>query len=166
MVYVFQGHWAQGLLGFTSNGAIVSWLPLFAFAVLFGLSMDYTVLIVARIQEGVRRGLPARQAATDAVAATAGVVSSAAIVMIAVFSVFATLSALEFKEAGVGLALAILIDATLVRAVALPAAITLFADRSWGSRRHATAQVGERATQSQQPAADVESTTDAIPSAF
>jgi RND superfamily putative drug exporter len=131
LVLIFQHHWAQGVLGFTSNGAIVSWLPLFAFAVLFGLSMDYTVLVVARILEGVRRGLPARQAAAEGVAATAGVVSSAAIVMVAVFSVFATLSALEFKQTGVGLAAAILIDATLVRGIALPAVITLLADRSW-----------------------------------
>jgi RND superfamily putative drug exporter len=134
LVLIFQHSWAQGLLGFTSNGAVVSWLPLFAFAVLFGLSMDYTVLVVARILEGKRHGLPARRAAAEGVAATAGVVSSAALVMVAVFSVFATLSALEFKQTGVGLALAILIDATLVRGIALPAAITLVADRSWGRR--------------------------------
>jgi RND superfamily putative drug exporter len=135
LVLIFQHTWAQGLLGFTSNGAVVSWLPLFAFAVLFGLSMDYTVLVVARILEGSRRGLPARRAAAEGVAATAGVVSSAALVMFAVFSVFATLSALEFKQTGVGLALAILIDATIVRGIALPAAIALLADRSWGRRR-------------------------------
>jgi RND superfamily putative drug exporter len=129
MVAIFQHTWAQGLLGFTSDGAVVSWLPLFAFAVLFGLSMDYTVLVVSRILEGIHRGLGSREAVAEAVAATAGVVSSAAIVMVAVFSVFATLSALEYKQAGVGLATAILIDATLVRGVALPAAITLLADR-------------------------------------
>jgi uncharacterized membrane protein YdfJ with MMPL/SSD domain len=135
LVAIFQHTWAQGLLGFTSNGAVVSWLPLFAFAVLFGLSMDYTVLVVARILEGVRRGLPGRQAASEGVAATAGVVSSAAVVMVAVFSVFATLSALEYKQAGVGLAAAILIDATLVRGIALPAAITLITDRAGRSVR-------------------------------
>jgi uncharacterized membrane protein YdfJ with MMPL/SSD domain len=138
LVDVFQHQWAQGVLGFTSIGAVVSWLPLFAFVVLFGLSMDYTVLVVARIHEGIRGGLSVRQAAADGVSATAGTVTSAAVVMVAVFCVFATLSALEFKELGVGLAVAILIDATLVRAVALPAAITLLAGRSWGRLRRPT----------------------------
>jgi RND superfamily putative drug exporter len=135
MVLIFQHTWAQGVLGFASDGSVVTWLPLFAFAVLFGLSMDYTVLVVSRALEGTRKGLPVRRAVAEGVAATAGVVSSAAIVMVAVFSVFATLRALEFKELGIGLALAILIDATLVRAIALPAAITLVADRSRVRRR-------------------------------
>ena len=142
LVAVFQHHWAEGMLGFTSTGAVASWLPLFAFAVLFGLSMDYTVLVVSRVHEGMKRGLPAREAAVEGLAATAGVVTSAAVVMVAVFSVFATLGSLELKQMGVGLAAAILIDATLVRAVALPAAIALLGDRSWG--RHA-ARPGRRA---------------------
>lgn len=140
LVLIFEHSWAQGLLGFTSDGTVVTWLPLFAFAVLFGLSMDYTVLVVSRVLEGIRQGLPLRQAVAEGVASTAGVVSSAALVMVAVFSVFATLRALEFKELGVGLALAILIDATLVRGVALPAAITLVSDRSWARRRRPAAE--------------------------
>ena len=140
LVLIFEHSWAQGLLGFTSDGTVVTWLPLFAFAVLFGLSMDYTVLVVSRVLEGIGQGLPLRQAAAEGVSATAGAVSSAALVMVAVFSVFATLRALEFKELGVGLALAILIDATLVRGVALPAAITLVTDRSWARRRRPAAE--------------------------
>ena len=134
LVAVFQHHWAQGVLGFQSNGAIVSWLPLFAFVVLFGLSMDYTVLVLERVREARAAGLPARQAAAEGVAATAGAVTSAAIVMVFVFGVFATLGLLEFKQLGVGLAAAVLIDATIVRGVALPAALALLGDCGWRVR--------------------------------
>jgi uncharacterized membrane protein YdfJ with MMPL/SSD domain len=129
LVAVFQHHWAESLLGFTSNGAIVSWLPLFAFVVLFGLSMDYTVFVLERVRESRRAGLPAGEAAAEGVAATAGTVTSAAIVMVFVFAIFATLGLLEFKQLGVGLAAAVLIDATIVRGLALPAVIALLGDR-------------------------------------
>ncbi len=138
LVAVFQHHWAQSLLGFTSNGAIVSWLPLFALVVLFGLSMDYTVLVLERVQEARRAGLSAREAAAEGVTATGGAVTSAALVMVFVFAVFATLGLLEFKQLGVGLAAAVLIDATIVRGVALPAAIALLGDRGWHVRRAAS----------------------------
>jgi uncharacterized membrane protein YdfJ with MMPL/SSD domain len=134
LVAVFQHHWAEGLLGFTSNGRIVTWLPLFAFVVLFGLSMDYTVFVLERVREARRAGLPARQAAAEGVAATAGTVTSAAIVMVFVFAIFATLGLLEFKQLGVGLAAAVLIDATIVRGVALPAAVALLGGRGWRVR--------------------------------
>jgi uncharacterized membrane protein YdfJ with MMPL/SSD domain len=130
LVEVFQHGFGERLLGFTSDGAIVEWLPLFAFVVLFGLSMDYTVLILERVREERDRGADARTAAVKALGATAGTVTSAAAVMIAVFSIFATLGLLEFKQLGFGLAVAILLDATIVRAVALPAAITLLGRRS------------------------------------
>jgi uncharacterized membrane protein YdfJ with MMPL/SSD domain len=133
VVAVFQHHWAQSLLGFTSNGAIVMWPPLFAFVLLFGLSMDYTVLVLERVREARRNGADARTAASEALTSTGGTVTSAALVMIGVFSVFATLRLLEFKQLGVGLAAAIALDATIVRAVALPAAITLLGE--WGVRR-------------------------------
>jgi uncharacterized membrane protein YdfJ with MMPL/SSD domain len=136
VVAIFQHHWAQSLLGFTSNGAIVMWLPLFAFVVLFGLSMDYTVLILERVREARRAGADARAAASQALTSTGGTVTSAALVMIGVFAVFATLRLLEFKQLGVGLAAAIAIDATIVRAVALPAAVTLLGER--GVRRART----------------------------
>jgi RND superfamily putative drug exporter len=129
LVAVFQHAWAQRLLGFTSDGAIVDWLPLFAFVILFGLSMDYTVLILERGAEARRAGADARTAAAQALAATGSTVTSAAVVMVAVFSVFATLPLLEFKQLGVGLAAAVALDATLVRGIALPAALTILGDR-------------------------------------
>jgi uncharacterized membrane protein YdfJ with MMPL/SSD domain len=129
LVAVFQHGIGQSLLGFTSDGAIVEWLPLFAFVLLFGLSMDYTVLILERVREARRAGADARTAAVDALGATAGTVTSAAAVMIGVFSIFATLHLLEFKQLGFGLAVAILLDATIVRAVALPAVVTLLGGR-------------------------------------
>jgi uncharacterized membrane protein YdfJ with MMPL/SSD domain len=131
IVWVFQHGHLEGLLGFHSNGAITSWLPLFLFVVLFGLSMDYHVFILTRIREAYDRGMPTDQAIAHGIKTTAGVVTSAAAVMVAVFAVFATLSFLDFKEMGVGLAVAILIDATLVRAVLLPATMMLLGERNW-----------------------------------
>jgi uncharacterized membrane protein YdfJ with MMPL/SSD domain len=131
LVLVFQHHWAEGLLGFKSNGAIISWLPLFLFVVLFGLSMDYHVFILSRVRELVDSGESTDDAVRHGIAATAGVVTSAALVMIAVFSLFGTLSALELKETGVGLATAVLIDATIVRAVLLPASMKLLGEWNW-----------------------------------
>jgi RND superfamily putative drug exporter len=133
LVEVFQHGIGSKLLGFTSDGAIVEWLPLFAFVLLFGLSMDYTVLILERVREERRRGADARTASVRASGATAGTVTSAAAVMIAVFAIFATLHLLEFKQLGFGLAVAILLDATIVRAVALPAAVTVLG--RWTARR-------------------------------
>ena len=136
LVAVFQHHWAQSLLGFQSDGQVVDWLPLFAFVVLFGLSMDYTVLVLERAREArpAGREREARPRAT-ALGSTGGTVTSAALVMIAVFSVFATLPLLEFKQLGVGLAAAIALDATIVRGLALPAALTLLGDRGLAPAR-------------------------------
>jgi RND superfamily putative drug exporter len=106
----------------------VEWLPLFAFVVLFGLSMDYTVLMLERVREARREGAGAREAASEALASTGATVTSAALVMVAVFAVFATLPLLEFKQLGVGLAAAIALDATVVRGLALPAMLTLLGD--------------------------------------
>ena len=123
LVLVFQNTWAEGVLDFTSNGAIITWLPLFLFVVLFGLSMDYHVFVVSRIREAVTGpGMSTREAIAQGITKSAGVVTSAAFVMVGVFAIFATLSPLDFKQMGVGLAAAILIDATIVRAVLLPAA--------------------------------------------
>jgi RND superfamily putative drug exporter len=130
LVEVFQHGVGEKLLGFTSDGAVVEWLPLFAFVLLFGLSMDYTVLILERVREERTRGADARTASVRALGATAGTVTSAAAVMIAVFSIFTTLHLLEFKQLGFGLAVAILLDATIVRAVALPAVLTLLGRRT------------------------------------
>jgi uncharacterized membrane protein YdfJ with MMPL/SSD domain len=131
LVAVFQHDWAEGLLDFTSTGTIANWLPLFAFVILFGLSMDYTILVLERIREARRAGRSARAAAAEGVAATAGTVTSAAIIMVAVFSIFATMQFTDNKQLGIGLAVAILLDATIVRGIALPAAVTLIGERGW-----------------------------------
>jgi len=131
LVLVFQHHWAEPLLGFRSNGTIISWLPLFLFVLLFGLSMDYHVFILSRVREGVDAGMPSDDAVRYGITATAGVVTSAALVMFAVFSIFGSLSSLDIKQAGVGLAAAVLIDATIVRAVLLPASMKLLGEWNW-----------------------------------
>jgi RND superfamily putative drug exporter len=131
LVLVFQKGWGESLLGFKSTGAITAWLPMFLFVILFGLSMDYHVFILSRIREAFDRGATTEDAVGEGIKATAGVVTSAAAVMVAVFAVFATLGALDFKQMGVGLAVAILIDATLVRAVLLPATMKLLGDWNW-----------------------------------
>jgi RND superfamily putative drug exporter len=105
---------------------------MFVLVVLIGLSMDYQVFVLSRIREHVRSGLPARLAVARGIEDTAGVVTSAAAVMVSVFAIFATLSMLEMKMMGVGLSAAILLDATLVRLVLLPAALILLGDRAWG----------------------------------
>jgi len=131
LVLVFQHHWAQGVLDFRSDGAIISWLPLFLFVVLFGLSMDYHVFILSRVREGVDSGMRTEDALRYGISRTAGVVSAAALVMVGVFSLFGTASALDLKEAGVGLAVAVLLDATVVRGVLLPATMKLLGERNW-----------------------------------
>src|SRR5207248_9489235 len=131
LVWIFQDGHLQSLLGFHSNGAIVPWMPLFLFVVLFGLSMDYQVFILTRIREAFDRGRPTEEAVTHGIKSTAGVVTSAAVVMISVFAIFATLSLLIFKQLGVGLAVAVLIDATLIRGVLLPATMKLLGDWNW-----------------------------------
>jgi len=130
-VLVFQHGVGKGILGFESTAGIDSFLPIFMFVILFGLSMDYHVFILSRVREAHDRGLSTADAVTHGIKTTAGVVTSAAIVMVCVFSVFATLSMLIFKQFGVGLAAAILIDATIVRAVLLPATMKLLGDWNW-----------------------------------
>ena len=114
---------------------MIDWIPLFVLVVLVGLSMDYHVFVLSRVREHVRRGLPARLAVERGIADTAGVVTSAAAVMVSVFAIFATLSMLEMKMMGVGLSAAILIDATLIRLVMLPAILVLLGDRAWWPAR-------------------------------
>jgi RND superfamily putative drug exporter len=128
---VFQDGHGESILGFSSTGAIEPWLPLFLFVILFGLSMDYHVFILSRVREKFDRGMSTEDAVSDGIRSTASVVTSAAIVMVAVFGVFATLSSVVFKQLGVGLAVAILIDATLVRAILLPATMKLLGDKNW-----------------------------------
>ena len=131
LVLVFQHGWFKSLLGFEYTGPIVAWLPLFLFVVLFGLSMDYHVFILTRVREAVDRGMSTPDAVRSATKSTAGVVTSAALVMVGVFAAFATLSLMDFKQMGVGLAVAVFLDATLIRGVLLPASMALLGDANW-----------------------------------
>ncbi len=131
VVWIFQEGHLESLLGFESTGAVVSWLPLFLFVLLFGLSMDYHVFILSRVREAYDRGASTTDAVSQGIKSTASVVTAAAAVMIAVFAIFATLSAVVFKQFGVGLAVAVLIDATIIRGVLLPATMTLLGDWNW-----------------------------------
>ena len=131
VVAVFQFGWGTNVLGFTSNHSVAPWLPLFMFVILFGLSMDYHVFILSRIREAHDRGMSTEDAIAHGIKTTAGTVTSAAIVMVGVFAIFATLPILDMKEMGVGLATAVLIDATIVRGVLLPASMKLLGEWNW-----------------------------------
>jgi len=131
VVAVFQWGWGQHALGFTSYGGVAPWLPLFMFVLLFGLSMDYHVFILSRIREARDRGMSTEDAVAHGIKTTAGTVTSAALVMVGAFLVFATLPIVDMKEMGVGLAAAVLIDATIVRAILLPAAMKLLGEWNW-----------------------------------
>ena len=131
LVLVFQHGWFKSVLGFSQTGPITAWLPLFLFVVLFGLSMDYHVFILSRVREAVDRGMRTDDAVPYAIKSTAGVVTSAAVVMVAVFAIFGSLSFMVFKQLGVGLAFAVLLDATLIRGVLLPASMKLLGERNW-----------------------------------
>jgi uncharacterized membrane protein YdfJ with MMPL/SSD domain len=154
LVLVFQKGNLESLLGFTSNGGVTNWLPLFLFVVLFGLSMDYHVFILSRVRELYERGMSTDEAVRRGISTTAGTITSAALVMVGVFAVFITLSFIDFKELGLGLAVAVLIDATIIRGVLLPAAMKVLGDWNWylptwlewlprvGSERDAAPPVG------------------------
>jgi uncharacterized membrane protein YdfJ with MMPL/SSD domain len=131
LVLIFQYTWAQGVLDFTSNRSITSWLPMFLFVVLFGLSMDYHVFILSRIKELRDSGLSTEEAVSRGIRRTAGTVTSAAIIMVAVFAIFGTLRLIMMKQLGVGLGLAVLIDATVIRGVLLPATMKLLGEWNW-----------------------------------
>jgi RND superfamily putative drug exporter len=131
LVAVFQHGWGASLVGAEGVGAIITWLPLFLFVILFGLSMDYHVFVVSRIREARLRGRTTKEAIRHGVVTTAGVVTSAAVIMVAVFAIFGTLSMQSMKQMGVGLAAAVLIDATIIRGVLLPAVMALLGERNW-----------------------------------
>jgi uncharacterized membrane protein YdfJ with MMPL/SSD domain len=131
LVAVFQWGWGENLLDFRSYGGVAYWLPIFLFVILFGLSMDYHVFILSRIREAYDRGMRTEDAVAHGIKTTAGVVTSAAVVMVGAFGIFATLPLVDMKQLGVGLAAAVLIDATIVRAVLLPASMKLLGDWNW-----------------------------------
>ncbi|QFG23934.1 MMPL family transporter [Actinomadura sp. WMMB 499] len=144
LVLVFQGTWAEGLLDFTSTGSIGSRVPLFLFVILFGLSMDYQVFVISRIREAALRGVPTRQAVLDGVGGSASVVTSAAVVMVTVFASFVSLHIIEMKQMGFALAVAVLLDAAIIRVMILPSMMLLLGDRSWWpSRRIGRAQTDQ-----------------------
>ena len=131
LVMVFQHGWGKGLLGFEFTGGIDPFLPILLFVILFGLSMDYHVFILSRVREAYDRGMSTDEAVAHGIKSTAGVVTSAAMVMVGVFAIFASLQMMILKQFGVGLAAAILIDATIIRAILLPASMKLLGDWNW-----------------------------------
>jgi RND superfamily putative drug exporter len=133
---IFQDGQLQGPLDYTSFGGIIYWVPLMMFVFLFGISMDYHVFILSRIRERWARGSSPEEAVVIGVASSAGTVTSAALIMVAVFSIFTTLPLIDLKILGVGTAAAVLIDATLIRGILLPAALALLGNRAWRLRSH------------------------------
>ena len=131
VVALFQWGWGQSLFGFTSTHSIASWLPLFMFVMLFGLSMDYHVFVLSRIRESYDRTHDTERGVLHGIERSAGVITAAATVMVFVFLSFATMSMVQLKEMGVGLAVAVLLDATIVRAMLLPATMKLLGPRNW-----------------------------------
>ncbi|WP_326660261.1 MMPL family transporter [Streptomyces sp. NBC_00385] len=131
LVLVFQGTWAEGLLDFDSLGAIASRVPLFLFVLLFGLSMDYQVFVVSRIKEAMDHGMTAREAVLDGIDRSAKVVTSAALVMVTIFAAFVFLHLTEMKQMGFCLAVAVLLDAVVIRMMILPSALLLLGERAW-----------------------------------
>ena len=131
VVLVFQDGWLSSVLGVRPTDAIQNWIPIFIFTVLFGLSMDYEVFILSRIKEFVDHGSSTRQAVARGLTVTAGTVTSAAAIMVVVFSVFMTLRLVIIRELGLGLAVAVFVDATLIRCVLLPASMRLLGEWNW-----------------------------------
>jgi len=143
MTAIFQHGWGASLVGTHAPGAIESWLPLFVFVVLFGLSMDYHVFVVSRIKEARELGMTTERAVMHGLRAAAGTVTSAAVIMVAVFGVFGTLSMQDFKQLGVGLAVAVALDATVIRILLLPAVMILLGERNWSRSLRRRPPVGE-----------------------
>ncbi|MFE2489889.1 MMPL family transporter [Streptomyces mirabilis] len=131
LVLVFQDTWAEGLLDFDSTGSIGSRVPLFLFVILFGLSMDYQVFVISRVREAALNGVPTRKAVIDGIGGSAGVVTSAAVVMVTVFASFAALHLIEMKQIGFSLAVAVLLDAFVIRMLILPALMLLLGEANW-----------------------------------
>ena len=153
VTWIFQDGHLESLLDFKATGSVLSWLPMFMFVILFGLSMDYHVFILSRIREAYDNGESTGDAVAHGIKSTASVITAAAVVMVAVFGIFATLSSVIFKEFGVGLASAVLIDATIVRGVLLPSAMKLLGDWNWylPSWLEWLPRVGPRRTERRRP---------------
>jgi RND superfamily putative drug exporter len=130
-VLVFEEGWFAGPLGISAGGVIESWVPIFIFTILFGLSMDYHLFILTRITEARDRGLNARAAVARGISVTSGTITSAASIMVVVFAAFVSLKFVFIQQLGLGLAIAVLIDATIVRSVLLPASMALLGEWNW-----------------------------------
>ena len=131
VVAVFQDDLVRGAFGIATSSVIESWVPIFIFTILFGLSMDYHVFILTRVKEARDRGLDSRAAVARGIAITSGTITSAATIMVVVFLAFVTIPFAFIQELGLGLAVAVLIDATVVRSVLLPAGMTVLGDWNW-----------------------------------
>jgi RND superfamily putative drug exporter len=131
LTLVFQDTWAEDLLGFTSTGFVGSRMPLMVLAILVGLSTDYQIFVVSRIREAVRSGTPTRQAVLDGITGSATVVTSAAVIMLSVFASFLFIDRIEMKQVAVGLSVAVLFDAIVLRILILPSVMTLLGERCW-----------------------------------
>jgi RND superfamily putative drug exporter len=131
LVAVFQQGFMKEILDVRPTDVIEAWVPIFIFAILFGLSMDYHVFILTRIKELVDRGMPTTEAVARGISVTSGTVTSAAAIMVVVFGVFATLRLVIIRELGLGLAVAVLIDATIIRSILLPATMRLLGEWNW-----------------------------------
>lgn len=135
LTLVFQGTWAEDLLGFESVGFVGSRTPLMVVAILVGLSTDYQIFVVSRIREAARRGVSTQQAAVEGIAGSASVVTSAAVIMVSIFGSFLFFDRIEMKQMAVGLTVAVLFDAIVLRALVLPSVITLLGERTWWPAR-------------------------------
>jgi uncharacterized membrane protein YdfJ with MMPL/SSD domain len=131
LVWIFQDGNLSNVLGFTSPGFTIAGNPIIMFSVLFGLSMDYEVLLLSRIQEAYRRTGDNRASVAEGLARTAGVITGAALIMVTVFSAFALAESITIKSIGVGMAIAVLIDATIIRVLLVPATMRLMGRWNW-----------------------------------
>lgn len=135
LTLVFQHSWAEGLLGFTSTGFLGSRTPLLVFAILVGLTTDYQVFVVGRIREAVLDGMPTRDAVRHGITGSAGVVTSAAVIMVSIFVGFMLIDRIEMKQIGLGLTVAVVVDAVVLRILILPAVMTLLDRHCWWPAR-------------------------------
>jgi uncharacterized membrane protein YdfJ with MMPL/SSD domain len=131
LVWIFQDGNLSSILGFQSPGFTIAGNPIIMFSVLFGLSMDYEVLLLSRIQEAYRRTGDNTASVAEGLAKTAGVITGAALIMVSVFSAFALAESITIKSIGVGMAIAVLIDATIVRVLLVPATMRLLGKWNW-----------------------------------
>jgi len=131
MVWIFQEGHLSGLLAFQPLGYTIAGNPIIMFSVIFGLSMDYEVLLLSRIQEAYRRTGDNTASVAEGLAKTAGVITGAALIMVSVFAAFALAEVITIKSIGVGMAIAVLVDATIVRVLLVPATMRLMGRWNW-----------------------------------